>query len=134
MSTVFTKILSGVWPGHFVHRDATCAAFLSINPIRPGHTLVVPIAEVSHWIDLDPDINAHLIRVAQAVGHAQMKIFAPERIGMIIAGFEVPHTHLHVIPVDNQQELDFSLAAVSVDHGQLERIALSLSQAMTPLP
>lgn len=130
MSTVFSKIMAGKWKGHFVYRDKRCAAFLSINPIRPGHTLVVPVAEVSHWLDLAPEDNAHLIKVAQLVGKAQKLILKPERIGLIIAGFEVPHTHLHVIPVDSQDQLSFHLAASSVEQQDLEDMAERLAGAI----
>lgn len=131
MSSVFTKILTGVWPGHFVYRDDVCAAFLSINPIRPGHTLVVPIAEVSHWIDLDAETNAHLMKVAQRVGKAQMELFQPNRIGMIIAGFEVPHTHLHVVPISEESQLSFANAAREVEQAELAAIAAKLSEALS---
>lgn len=127
MSTVFTKILTGEWPGHFVYRDEQCAAFLSINPIRPGHTLVVPLAEVSHWIDLAPELNAHLMKVSQRVGKAQMTVFAPERIGIIVAGFEVPHTHLHVVPVEHEGQLSFANAARSVEASELADVAKRLA-------
>ena len=130
MSTVFSKILSGEWPGHFVYRDEQCAAFLSINPIQPGHALVVPVQEVSHWVDLEPEANAHLMMVAQKVGKAQMLVFAPERIGMIVAGFEVPHTHLHVVPISSEGQLSFANAARSVDQGELAAIADRLKQAL----
>jgi histidine triad (HIT) family protein len=130
MSTVFTKIISGDLPGHFVCRDDKAVAFLSINPIRPGHVLIVPIEEVSHWVDLDPELNAHLMKMAQRVARAQMKVLKPERVGMIIAGFEVPHTHLHVVPVDSEGQLSFAYAARSVDHDELKKIAHDLTQAL----
>jgi diadenosine tetraphosphate (Ap4A) HIT family hydrolase len=110
MPTIFTKIIDGELPGTFVWRDDVCVAFMSIAPIRPGHTLVVPRAEVDHWIDLDPDVNAHLMRVAQEIALAQQAAFSPVRIGLIIAGLEVPHTHVHVIPIDGMQDLDFANA------------------------
>ena len=128
MSTVFTKIITGDLPGHFVYRDDRVVVFLSINPIRPGHALVVPVEEVSHWVDLPEDLCAHLMKVAQRVARAQMQILKPERVGMIIAGFEVPHTHLHVVPVDHEGQLSFSHAAHSVDHAELAKIAEALSQ------
>lgn len=128
MSTVFTKIISGDLPGHFVYRDDRAVVFLSINPIRPGHALVVPVEEVSHWVDLPEDLCAHLMRVSQRVARAQMKILKPQRVGMIIAGFEVPHTHLHVVPIDHEGQLSFSHAAHSVDHAELAKIAAALSQ------
>jgi diadenosine tetraphosphate (Ap4A) HIT family hydrolase len=111
MPTIFTKIIDGELPGTFVWRDDVCVAFMSIAPIRPGHTLVVPRAEVDHWIDLDPDVNAHLMRVAQEIALAQQAAFSPVRIGLIIAGLEVPHTHVHVIPIDGMQDVDFAHAS-----------------------
>ncbi len=77
MPTIFTRIIEGELPGRFVHRDETCVAFLSIAPIRPGHTLVVPVQEVDHWVDLDPASLAHLMQVAQRIGRAQMEAFSP---------------------------------------------------------
>jgi histidine triad (HIT) family protein len=110
MPTIFTRIIEGELPGTFVWRDDVCVAFLSINPLKPGHTLVVPRAEVDHWIDLEPEVNAHLMRVAQQIGTAQEQAFAPERIGLMIAGLEVPHVHLHVVPIDGVNDLDFGHA------------------------
>ena len=102
MATVFTKIIEGELPGRFVWRDDRCVAFLSINPLRHGHTLVVPIEEVDHWLDLDPDLNAHVLAVGQKIGQAQMAALSPTRVGLIIAGMEVPHMHLHVVPIDTE--------------------------------
>ena len=121
MATIFTRIIEGELPGRFVWRDDRCVAFLSINPIQHGHTLVVPIAEVDHWLDLDPDLNAHLVRVAQRVGQAQMAAFSPMRVGLMIAGLEVPHVHLHAIPiVGGMQDLDFANAEPEPDPGRLD--------------
>ncbi|HEY3723387.1 MAG TPA: HIT family protein [Acidimicrobiia bacterium] len=110
MPTLFTRIIDGELPGTFVWRDDVCVAFLSIAPLRPGHTLVVPRAEVDHWIDLDPDVNAHLVRVAQQIATAQQRAFDPVRVGLIIAGLEVPHAHVHVIPINAMEDLDFANA------------------------
>ena len=110
MPTIFTRIIQGELPGRFVWRDDDAVAFLSINPLRPGHTLVVPRVEVDHWIDLPVELNAHLMHVAHAVGTAQMDAFAPARIGLIIAGLEVPHVHLHVVPIDRESDLSFANA------------------------
>ena len=130
MSSVFTKIMSGELPGHFIWKDDICAAFLSINPIATGHTLVVPILEVDHWIELPPDTNSHLINVAQIIGEAQMNAYSPERVGIVIAGFEVPHTHLHVIPINGMQDLEFSRAAATVDQSLLSAAAVDLTNAL----
>ena len=123
MATVFTRIINGEFPGRFVWSDERCVAFLSINPIRPGHTLVVPRAEIDQWIDLEPELNAHLIGVAQHIAQAQRHTFGRQRIGLIIAGFEVPHTHLHLIPTDDMGGLDFGQAAAQPDPAALDAAA-----------
>ena len=123
MSTVFTKIIDGELPGTFVWRDEHCVAFLSINPLQPGHTLVAPIDEVDHWLDLAPDLQAHLFEVAGRIGQAQMRAFSPERIGLVIAGFEVPHCHLHVCPVNSMADMNFSRALPMVSPDQLAAAA-----------
>jgi len=83
---------------------------MSIAPIKPGHALVVPRAEVDRWTDLEPDLAAHLMVVAQRIGQAQEAAFSPVRVGLIIAGLEVPHCHLHVIPIDSESDLHFGNA------------------------
>jgi histidine triad (HIT) family protein len=131
MSSVFTKIIGGDLPGHFVYRDEIAVAFLSINPIRPGHTLVVPIQEVSHWVDLDSDTNVHLMRVSHRIAKVQMELFEAQRIGMIIAGFEVPHTHLHLVPIEKESQLSFAHAARTVDHQELAQYAETMRSRLT---
>lgn len=126
MATVFTRIIRGEIPGTFVHRDEHCVVFMSINPLAHGHALVVPVAEVDHWVDLDPELAAHLFAVAHRVGRAQAAAFDCERVGLIIAGYEVPHTHLHVVPTSSMRQLDFANAARSVDRDELEAAAAAL--------
>ena len=101
MATLFTKIIGGELPGVFVWRDEKCVAFLSINPAQPGHTLVVPREEIDHWIDLNPDLLNHLSAVVQTIAQAQQSVYSPAKIGLLVAGLEVPHVHLHVIPIVN---------------------------------
>ena len=108
MATVFTKIISGELPGTFVWRDEHCVGFLSINPLSVGHTLVVPIAEIDHWLDVPADLQAHLFEVSRRIGEAQMRALRPERIGLMIAGFEVPHCHIHVCPVNSMSDMNFA--------------------------
>lgn len=120
MSTIFTKIIDGEFPGTFVWRDDLCVAFLSINPMAPGHTLVVPIEEVDHWIDASPELTAHLFAVTHKIARAQQRAFNCERVGVIVAGYEVPHTHIHAIPTNNMSELSFASAASSVDPDDLQ--------------
>jgi histidine triad (HIT) family protein len=126
MATLFTRIIEHEIPGIFVWEDEQVVAFMSINPLRPGHTLVVPRAEIDHWIDCPPDLRDHLLGVAQAIGSAQMQAFRPERIGLMIAGLEVPHLHLHVVPIDSARDLEFARAATSTDSAELEEAAAAI--------
>jgi histidine triad (HIT) family protein len=130
MPTIFTRIIDGELPGRFVWRDDVCVAFLSINPLREGHTLVVPRAEVDHWIDLEPSVNAHLMEVSQQIGAAQHEAFSPARVGLMIAGLEVPHVHLHVVPIDGVHDLDFGNAAREPDPDALDAAAARLRDAL----
>ena len=126
MPTIFTRIIDGEIPGTFVWRDEHCVAFMSINPMAHGHTLVVPIEEVDHWVDADPALAAHLFDVTGHIARAQALAFEPERVGVIVAGYEVPHTHIHVVPTNQMSELAFANAAASVDRESLESAATAI--------
>ncbi len=130
MATVFTMIIDGDLPGRFVWRDDHCVSFLSINPLQRGHTLVVPIDEVDHWLDLDPELNAHLMRVSQHIGRAQQDAFSPTRVGLMIAGLEVPHVHLHVVPIDDVHDLDFANAATDPDPAEMDAAQSAIVDAL----
>jgi len=130
MPTIFTRIINGELPGRFVYRDARCVAFLSINPIRPGHTLIVPRAEVDHWLDLAPDLAGHLMQVSQLVGKALQAAFTPIKVGMMIAGLEVPHVHLHVLPISQLGDLDFRKADLNAKPADLDRAAETIRAAL----
>lgn len=126
MSTVFTMIINGDIPGTFVWRDDLCVAFMSINPMTVGHTLVVPIEEIDHWINASPELNAHLFRVSRTIAIAQEKAFGCERVGMLIAGYEVPHAHIHLVPTNDMSELSFANCAASVERDDLEAWAAAI--------
>ena len=130
MATIFTRIIEGDLPGRFVWRDERSVAFLSINPMQPGHTLVVPIEEIDHWLDLDPELVGHLNQVAQTIGQAQMLAFSPQRIGLMIAGLEAPHTHLHLIPMNAVHDLDFANAEAQPDPTGLDAAAAAIRTAL----
>ena len=130
MATIFTRIINHELPATFVWRDEQCVAFLSINPLAHGHTLVVPIAEVDHWVDATPTLAAHLFEVTYAIGSAQQRAFDPARVGVVIAGYEVPHAHIHVVPTNDMSQLNFANAAGSVDGFALEAAASSIRQAL----
>jgi histidine triad (HIT) family protein len=107
LASVFSRIIAGELPARFVWKDDLCVVFLSNRPLRPGHALVVPREEIDHWIDLDTSLLAHLTTVAQSIGAAQMAGFVPARIGLMLAGLEVPHVHFHVVPIRGVHDLDF---------------------------
>ena len=130
MPSVFTRIVNGELPARFVWNDDRCVAFLSNRPLRSGHTLVIPREEVDHWLDLEPNLAAHLMVVAQAIGKAQMAAFRPARVGMVIAGLEVPHVHLHVVPMDAMADLDFANADPGPSDAALDQAATALRTAL----
>lgn len=130
MTTLFTRIIDGELPGRFVWRDDDCVAFLSIAPLRPGHTLVVPRAEVDHWLDLPVELTRHLTGVAHEIGRAQMDAFSPTRVGLIIAGLEVPHTHVHVVPIEAERDLNFANADTAAPADALDDAATKLRDAL----
>jgi diadenosine tetraphosphate (Ap4A) HIT family hydrolase len=123
MASVFTGIIEGELPGVFVWQDDRAVGFLSINPLNRGHVLVVPRREVDHWIELDDDLAQHLMSVSRTIGEALQRAFNPARIGLMIAGFEIPHCHVHVVPIDGMHHLDFANAATTVDPDDLEAAA-----------
>lgn len=126
MASIFTRIIRGELPGRFVWRDERAVAFLTIAPLRPGHTLVVPVEEVDHWIDLDPELMGHLTAVARNVARAVDRAFRPEKVGLMIAGLEVPHVHLHVVPIWNVHDLDFAKADTSPEDAAQDEAAAKI--------
>jgi histidine triad (HIT) family protein len=125
MSSVFTKIMRREILGHFVWEDELCVAIMTIQPVRDGHVLVIPRQEVDHWDVLPDELAAHLMTVAKKIATALKKSFSSRRVGLLIAGFEVPHTHLHVLPIDDMHDFDLSgLAFASADTlaGNAEKI------------
>jgi diadenosine tetraphosphate (Ap4A) HIT family hydrolase len=132
MTTVFTKIINGEIPGRFVYQDDDVVAFLTIAPMTQGHTLVVPRAEIDQWQDLEPAVLARVMEVSQLIGKAVVKAFPADRAGLIIAGLEVPHLHVHVFPA--RDLADFGFANVdnnpspeSLDEAQ-EKIKAALAE------
>ena len=129
MPSLFTRIINGDIPGTFVWRDPEAVGFLSINPLRAGHVLVVPRQEVDHWLDCPPDLRAHLMEVAAVVGRALQSVYGSEKVGLMIAGLEVPHLHLHIVPIDGVHDLDFANAAAA-ERDELETEAARIRQAL----
>jgi len=130
MSTIFTRIIDGEIPGTFVWEDDRCVALLSINPLKPGHTLVVPRQEVDHWLDCPADLRDRLMSVAQTIGGAIQAEWQPEKVGLMIAGLEVPHLHIHLVPIWGVSDLDFANAAASVPREELEENAERIKRSL----
>lgn len=133
MTTIFSRIIAGELPGRFVWRDDEVVAFLSINPLSQGHVLVVPVAEVDHWLDLDPVLWLRLSDVSRHVGQAIEQAFDPPRVGQMIAGFEVPHVHIHVFPAADLDAMSFEHADPSPVPEDLDDAAERIRTALRTL-
>jgi histidine triad (HIT) family protein len=134
MASVFSMIINGDLPARFVWKDDRCVAFLTINPLKPGHTLVVPRDEIDHWLELDGDLLSHVASASQAIGKAIQQAFEPRKVGVIIAGLEVPHAHIHLVPiVDEVRDLDFANAEAQPDPASLDDAAMRIRSALRDL-
>jgi histidine triad (HIT) family protein len=131
--TIFSRIIDGELPGRFVWRDADVVAFLTIEPFTPGHTLVVPRAEIDHWIDLPPALAHHVMDVAMAVSKGIQKAFPCAKVGLLVAGLEVPHAHLHLVPADRIADLDFGQQDNQAKPADLDAAAVRLREALRAL-
>lgn len=133
MPTLFTKIIRNEIPGRFVWSDDRAVAFLTIEPLRPGHVLVVPRAEIPVWTQLDPDLLDHLMSVAQTIGQAQQAEWGCPFVGLLIAGFDVPHVHLHVWPTWGPQDHDLRNAERDPASEAMDEAARRLRAALRKL-
>jgi histidine triad (HIT) family protein len=133
VATVFTRIINGEIPARFVWKDDRCVGFLSINPLKPGHTLVVPRQETDHWLDLDPALLAHVAAVSQSIGKAVQRAFKPAKVGLMLAGLEVPHVHFHVVPIWSAHDLDFGNAERNPKPADLDAAARKVRDALRAL-
>jgi histidine triad (HIT) family protein len=128
LTTLFSRIIAGELPAQFVWEDEECVAFLSINPLSEGHTLVVPRLEIDDWLSCPDGLRDHLFRVAAAIGRAIRSAFAPARVGLVVAGFEVPHLHVHVFGVGGLRDFDFRQAGTATQES-LAPVAARLRDA-----
>jgi histidine triad (HIT) family protein len=133
MPSLFTKIIAGEIPGRFVWKDEQAVAFLTIAPLKPGHTLVVPRKEVDHWLDLEPALASHLLLVSQTIGKAIQHGFNPVKVGLWIAGLEVPHVHLHVFPVHAISDFNPANQDTKAKPEDLDRAAATIRASLRAL-
>ncbi|TFH74122.1 HIT family protein [Cellulomonas sp. HD19AZ1] len=130
MPTLFTRIIDGELPGRLVWEDDRAVVLLTIAPITDGHALVVPRAEVEQLTDAPDDLLAHLTSVAKAVGRAQQASWGAPRAALLVAGFEIPHLHLHVLPAWDESSLTFANARQDVPAAELDAAAQRLRDAL----
>nr|CRL76055.1 HIT family hydrolase, diadenosine tetraphosphate hydrolase [Mycolicibacterium komanii] len=133
MASVFTKIINGELPGRFVYEDDDTVAFLTIAPITQGHTLVVPRAEIDNWQDVEPAVFGRVMEVAQLIGKAVVRAFPADRAGVIIAGLEVPHLHVHVFPTSNLADFGFANADPNPSPKSLDDAQAKIKAALAQL-
>lgn len=133
MPSLFTKIINGEVPGKFVYKDEHVVAFMTISPISAGHTLVVPRQEIDHWIDMPPEVAEHVILASQIVGRGIQKAFDPIKVGVMVAGLEVPHVHYHLIPIHKISDLNFDLQKNDTSPDDLEDAARKIRTALKEL-
>lgn len=129
MASIFTMIMDGKIPGHFVWRDEHCIAIMTIQPIRDGHVLVIPRVEIDQWSDLPVDLASHLMQVSHKIANTMKKIFPAKRIGLMIAGLEVPHTHIHLVPMDSMDDLSFAFAR-NAEQDELAELARKIREVL----
>ncbi|TNB71559.1 HIT family protein [Arthrobacter sp. BB-1] len=130
MSTLFTRILNGEIPGRFVWREPDVSAFLTTGPLADGHTLVVPTEEVDRWTDASPETLAKVMEVARRIGAVQVETFNAARAGLIVAGYEINHLHVHVWPSRSMAEFNFATADQDPDPDVLDANAEKLRQGL----
>ncbi|RMI28232.1 HIT family protein [Nocardia stercoris] len=133
MASVFSAIINGQLPGRFVWEDDEFVAFLTIAPVTQGHTLVVPRAEIDQWQDLDPATFARLTEVAQKIGQAVRLAWDAPRAGLLIAGLEVPHLHLHVFPAFELGDFNISGADHDPSKESLDEAQSKIKRALRDL-
>jgi len=126
MASIFSKIVAGEIPCHKVAETENCLAFLDINPVRLGHTLCIPKKEVDYIYDLDDDALAELTLFSKQVARKIEKVFPCDRVGVTVIGLEVPHAHVHLIPMNAVSDMDFSKPKLKVPEERMEEIAAQI--------
>jgi diadenosine tetraphosphate (Ap4A) HIT family hydrolase len=133
MGSVFTKIINGEMPGRFVYEDDDVVAFLTIQPMTHGHTLVVPRKEIDQWQDVDRSEFDRVMGVAQLIGKAVCRAFDTERAGLIIAGLEIPHLHVHVFPARHLSDFGFANVDQNPSPESLDEAQAKIKEALAQL-
>lgn len=130
MASIFSKIVNGEIPSHKIAEDENYFAFLDINPLAKGHTLVVPKQEIDYIFDLEDDLLAGMHVFSKRVARAIEKVVPCERIGIAVIGLEVPHAHIHLIPINNIEDINFGRTKLTLSTKELEEIADKIRQQL----
>ena len=130
MSSLFTKIIQGEIPCHKVLESDTCFAFMDIRPVQNGHVLVVPKVEVDRFFDLSADQLMDIMAFAQQIAGGIEKVFPCDRIGMSVIGLEVPHAHIHLMPINSLDDMDFKRPKGNTSPERLKHVALQIAEAI----
>jgi histidine triad (HIT) family protein len=129
MASIFTRIIRGEIPCHKVGEDADFLAFLDINPLRKGHALVIPKLEVDHFFDLPDEVLAGIMPFARGVARRIANVVPCDRIGVSVVGLEVPHAHVHLIPIDSVTDMDFTRPKLQFSQEEFAAIAKQIREA-----
>jgi histidine triad (HIT) family protein len=127
MSSIFTKIINGEILCYKVAESETCFAFLDINPLAKGHTLIVPKKEVDYIFDVEDVLYSELMLFAKRVGKAIEKVIPCERIGLTVIGLEVPHAHVHLIPINSISDMNFANPKLALSKDELTELATRIA-------
>lgn len=127
MSTVFTKIVKGEIPSYKIYEDNQFYSFLDINPLAKGHTLVIPKMEVDYLFDLEDELLSEMIVVAKKIAKAIEKSITCNRVGLMVIGLEVPHAHIHLIPILQEGDMNLSNERIDLSNEQFDNIAKKIS-------
>jgi len=130
MASIFTRIVNGEIPCHKIAEDENYLAFLDINPLQEGHTLVIPKKEVNYIFDVEDGLHAGLWNFAKKVGKAIEKVVPCQRIGITVIGLEVPHAHIHLIPLKTMYDMDFRKPKLKLSNEELAGIAKKIAEAL----
>lgn len=128
MASLFTRIVKREIPAHIVAEDDRCLAFLDINPLAKGHTLVIPKAEVDYYFDLDDELLAAVTIFSKKVAHAIKQEIPCLRIGVCVIGLEIPHAHVHLIPLNSMGDINFSKPKLKLSQEELASIASRIAR------
>lgn len=128
MATIFTRIINGEIPSYRVAEDYKFIAFLDINPLKEGHTLIVPKKEVDYFFDLDDETIAEMTVFARRVAIAIREVIPCNRVGVVVLGLEVPHAHIHLIPMDSERDISFTNPRLKLTPERFREVAAMIEQ------